>query len=270
MMNDDTTARSATAQLAHESLIRSWSRFATWVDADAAFQRWLVTMEDRVAENELLSEARIREAERWLVERSDDVPAEVRQLVGRSKAFLRARILRPLFAIGIAIVLFGVPVGGGVLKYMLSDEQTKLLRVAEVTAAAVSADILRGKMPTDLRDPNDGTHIAVYVDPGLRILGTGPEGGDPAVYAALHGEISNKDLNGELVVAVPVTHDTDVIGAARAASPRSTVYLQIIFVWLFMLALACLAIGTAWLVTRRRAVALYSYQNSFLGSVGKD
>ncbi|HEY6425097.1 MAG TPA: HAMP domain-containing sensor histidine kinase, partial [Pseudonocardiaceae bacterium] len=120
-------------------------------------------------------------------------------------------------------------------------------------AAAVSADVLRGKMPTDLRDPNDGTHLAVYVDRGLRILGTGPEGGDPAVYAALHGEISNKDLNGELVVAVPVTHDTDVIGAVRAASPVMAVYRQVVLVWLGMLGLGGLAIGMVWLVARRQA-----------------
>ncbi|MGH3535294.1 MAG: sensor histidine kinase, partial [Pseudonocardiaceae bacterium] len=123
---------------------------------------------------------------------------------------------------------------------------------------AVSADVLRGKMPTDLRDPNDGTHLAVYVDRGLRILGTGPEGGDPAVYAALHGEISNKDLNGELVVAVPVTHDTDVIGAVRAASPVMDVYRWVALVWLAMLGLGGLAIGMVWLVARRQARRLAS------------
>jgi WD40 repeat protein len=92
MMNDHTTGPTATAELAHEALIRSWSRFARWVDSDAGFQRWLVTMEDRVAENELLPEARISEAERWLAERSDDIPAEVRELIGRSRTLLLQRI----------------------------------------------------------------------------------------------------------------------------------------------------------------------------------
>jgi hypothetical protein len=92
MMNEDTTGRTATAELAHEALIRSWSRFARWVDSDAGFQRWLVTMEDRVAENELLPQARISEAERWLAERSDDIPTEVHELVERSKTLLLQRI----------------------------------------------------------------------------------------------------------------------------------------------------------------------------------
>jgi signal transduction histidine kinase len=52
---------------------------------------------------------------------------------------------------------------------------------------------------------------------------------------------------------VPVTHDSDVIGAVRAASPRSAVYRQVMLVWLGMLGLAALAIGTVWLVARRQA-----------------
>jgi len=167
---------------------------------------------------------------------------------------VRTRIVGlAVLAAVLAIALFGVPLAGGVLKYAKSNERTKLLLGADAAAAAVSADVLRGKMPTDLRDPNDGTHLAVYVDRGLRILGTGPEGGDPAVYAALHGEISNKDLNGELVVAVPVTHDTDVIGAVRAASSVMAVYRQVALVWLGMLGLGGLAIGMVWLVARRQA-----------------
>ncbi len=167
---------------------------------------------------------------------------------------MRTRIVGlAVLAAVLAIALFGVPLAGGVLKYAKSNERTRLLLGADAAAAAVSADVLRGKMPTDLRDPNDGTHLAVYVDRGLRILGTGPEGGDPAVYAALHGEISNKDLNGELIVAVPVTHDADVIGAVRAASPVMAVYRQVALVWLGMLGLGGLAICMVWLVARRQA-----------------
>ena len=92
MMNDDVNLSIATAELAHEALIRSWSRFTRWVDSDAGFQRWLVTMEDRVAENETLPEARISEAERWLAERPDDIPAEIHELVGRSRNLLLQRI----------------------------------------------------------------------------------------------------------------------------------------------------------------------------------
>ncbi|MGH3987585.1 MAG: sensor histidine kinase, partial [Pseudonocardiaceae bacterium] len=82
---------------------------------------------------------------------------------------------------------------------------------------------------------------------------TGPQGGDAMVNSALRGEIDTGDVDGDLVVAVPVTHDSDVIGAVRAASPRSAVYRQVVVVWLAMLGLAALAIGTVWLVARRQA-----------------
>jgi signal transduction histidine kinase len=167
---------------------------------------------------------------------------------------VRTRIVGlAVLAAVLAIGLFGVPLAAGVLKYFKSEERVNLLRVADAAAAAVAADVLREHMPTDLRDPTDGTHLAVYVQPGLRILGIGPQGGDGPVRLALHGEISNKDLDGELVVAVPVTHDSDVIGAVRAASSLSAVYRQVALVWLAMFGLGGLAIGTVWLVARRQA-----------------
>jgi WD40 repeat protein len=89
----DSADRSATVELAHESLIRSWARFTAWVDDDAEFRRWLTIMIERVEENEPLhDEARIREAERWLAERLDDIPPSVRELVERSGILFRQRI----------------------------------------------------------------------------------------------------------------------------------------------------------------------------------
>jgi signal transduction histidine kinase len=168
---------------------------------------------------------------------------------------VRTRIVGlAVLAAVLAIGLFGVPLAAGALKYALNDERVNLLRVADGAAAAVTADVLRGNTPTELHEPKDGTHLAVYVDRGHRILGTGPEGGDQAVYHALHdGEISTGNFNGDLVVAVPVTHDSDVIGAVRAASPRAAIYRQVALVWVGMLGLAGLAIGTVWLVARRQA-----------------
>jgi hypothetical protein len=167
---------------------------------------------------------------------------------------VRTRIVGlAVLAAVLAIGLFGIPLAAGVLKYAVSDERTKLLRMADAAAAAVAADVLRGDTPTDLPNPKDETRLAVYVNRGLRIMGTGPEGGDAQVHRALRGEINTGDLNGDLVVAVPVTHDSNVIGAVRAASPRAAIYRQIALVWLGMLGLAGLAIGTVWLVARRQA-----------------
>jgi signal transduction histidine kinase len=168
---------------------------------------------------------------------------------------VRTRIVGlAVLAAVLAIGLFGVPLAAGALKYALNDQRTNLLRVADTAAAEVAADVLRGNTPTELHEPKDGTHLAVYVDRGHLILGSGPEGGDETVYRALHdGAITNRNVNGDLVVAVPVTHDSDVIGAVRAASSRAAIYRQVALVWLGMLGLAGLAIGMVWLVARRQA-----------------
>ncbi len=57
----------------------------------------------------------------------------------------------------------------------------------------------------------------------------------------------------DLVVAVPVTHDDDVIGAVRAAAPRSEVLQGVALVWAAMAALAVVAVVAVWLVGRRQA-----------------
>ncbi|MFF1790678.1 ATP-binding protein [Kitasatospora sp. NPDC058243] len=79
------------AEIAHEALIREWSRLANWVDEDAEFQRWLAVMEERAAEAELLSETRVTEAQRWLAERDTDIPEEITHLVARSQSAIIAR-----------------------------------------------------------------------------------------------------------------------------------------------------------------------------------
>ncbi len=167
---------------------------------------------------------------------------------------MRTRIVGlAVLAAVLAIGLFGVPLAAGVLKYALSVQRTKLLVVANAAAGTVVADILRGDTPRDLPELTADTRLAVYVDRGLLIAGPGPQGGDEQVHRALRGEINTGELNGDLVVAVPVTNDSNVIGAVRVASPRSAIYRQIALVWSGMLGLAGVAIGTVWLVARRQA-----------------
>jgi signal transduction histidine kinase len=156
----------------------------------------------------------------------------------------------------LAISLFGVPLAVAVAQYALVDERAKLERVGDAAALAVSADVVRGRVPRWLPEAKAHTDLAVYVYDGhrmLRIMGVGPAGGDATVGQALDGAIGRRDLDGELVVAVPVTHEGEVIGAVRAASPRRVVYQQIGLAWLAMAGLAGVAIGAVWLLARRQA-----------------
>jgi WD40 repeat protein len=92
IIGHDPSTKQDTAEIAHESLIREWPTFASWVDHDPQFQHWLALVEDRAAAGELLPATRVAEAEQWLAERADDVPGEVRQLVQDSSSELRRRV----------------------------------------------------------------------------------------------------------------------------------------------------------------------------------
>ncbi|MGH3916049.1 MAG: ATP-binding protein [Pseudonocardiaceae bacterium] len=170
---------------------------------------------------------------------------------------MRTRIVGlAVLAAVLAIGLFGVPLAVAVAQYALIDEQAKLEQLAGAAALSVSDDVVRGQIPSWLPDAKPSTELAVYVydeSRVLRIAGEGPAGGDTAVGQALDGAVGRRDSGRELIVAVPVTHEGDVIGAVRAASLRSAVYRLVGLAWLVMAGLAGVAIGAVWLLARRQA-----------------
>ena len=84
VLNTDPVGQIATVELAHEALIRAWPRFETWVNEDADFQRWLVFIEDHLAEDDTLSDRRVEEAQGWLARRPADIPTEIEQQIENS------------------------------------------------------------------------------------------------------------------------------------------------------------------------------------------
>ena len=91
VLDHDPRKREETAEVAHEALIREWPTLASWVNDDADFQHWRSALEERASDGEVLSDARIAEADRWLAERPNDIPPEVADLVERSKSEWRRR-----------------------------------------------------------------------------------------------------------------------------------------------------------------------------------
>ena len=85
VLGSDVPGYTVTAELAHEALIREWPRFETWVNEDASFQSWLVFMEEKDAEGELLSDSRLADAQAWLLDRPDDIPESFITLIERSE-----------------------------------------------------------------------------------------------------------------------------------------------------------------------------------------
>lgn len=166
---------------------------------------------------------------------------------------MRTRIIGlAVSAAVLAIVLFGVPLAVAVLQYVMQVERSELERTADSVAMAVAGDVYEEERIAHVYAPA-GVRVTVYgVDGGL-LGGAGPPADRPEVVQALAGVVGTGMDGGDLVVAVPVTHEDDVIGAVRAAVPRTSALQTVALVWVGMAALAALAIAAAWLVGRRQA-----------------
>jgi signal transduction histidine kinase len=152
----------------------------------------------------------------------------------------------------LAIGLFGVPLAVAVLQYAMQVERGELAQTARAVAIRVAPDVFDEDEVASVEVPR-GVRVTVYDSDGDRLSATGPPEGGREVARALEGMAGSGTDGSDLVVAVPVTHEDDVIGAVRAAVPRSAALWTVALVWVAMAALAALAVGAAWLVGRRQA-----------------
>ncbi|MCO7220050.1 HAMP domain-containing sensor histidine kinase [Klenkia sp. PcliD-1-E] len=180
----------------------------------------------------------------------------------RRWASMRGRIVaQAVLAAVVATTLFGLPLGYGVAQSFLGDEQSELERIADVDAVSVAFDVAAGRTPTGLGDGQgrDSTVlVAFYGTDGQLVAGDGPRRLDPASADALgDGRVSTaNDIDGQLVVAVPVVDGDTTRGVVRAATDYSAARWRIVATWAGMLALAAAAIGITWLLARRQAARL--------------
>jgi signal transduction histidine kinase len=166
---------------------------------------------------------------------------------------VRSRIVGlAIWASALAIGLFGVPLGVAVLQYALQAERSELQGVADAVAIVVAGDVYDDEQ-IDYVSRQGAIELAVYDDNGTLLGGRGPTGAGPELADALAGRVGTGTRDDRLVVAVPVTHDGDMIGAVEATAPHAVMQRKVAAVWAAMAALAALAIGATWLVARRQA-----------------
>lgn len=167
---------------------------------------------------------------------------------------MRRRIVAAtLLAAVLAITLFGVPLAVGVARYYLDDERAELERLADATALAVSADLVRATVPAALPDAEEATDVALYRPDGRKLLGVGPSRLDSATAETEPGQVVSADDDNDLVLAVAVSDGGRVLGVVRAATPRTEVYQRTALTWLGMAALGALAIAATWAIAHRQA-----------------
>ena len=158
-----------------------------------------------------------------------------------------------VLAAALAIGLFGIPLAVAAVVLFRADERAELDRAADTTAVRVAADLAAGRVPDRVPGGGDDLRVGVYGLDGRRLLGAGPETADGPVRLAVSGAPAGGVDAGYFVAAVPVTSGTRVVGAVRAASPRSRVRLQIGVAWLAMAGLAGAAVAAATLLARRQS-----------------
>jgi signal transduction histidine kinase len=172
---------------------------------------------------------------------------------------MRTRIIGlAVWASVLAIVFFGVPLAVAVHQYAVQHERSDLAGVARAVAITVSGDVY-AEEPIDYLDDldelddDDPVDVAVYDQDGEWLAGSRADIGGWELYEALDGGFGGGSEDGRLIVAVPVTHSDEVIGAVLTSVPRSHLWIRVLPVWAGMAALAALAVGIVWLVGRRQA-----------------
>ncbi|MEU6994936.1 HAMP domain-containing sensor histidine kinase [Streptomyces sp. NPDC046465] len=166
---------------------------------------------------------------------------------------MRQRVLRvALTAVLVALVLLAIPLALAIRSSLYADQRDALERSALAAAVRVNTGYAGGD-PVELPVARAGERLGLY-DPERRLrAGAGPRQGDTAVRRALGGVVARADADGELVVAVPVSHDEKVIGVVRASSASSAVRDRVLVGWAALAGAVVLALTLAVLVARRQA-----------------
>src|SRR5262249_42076487 len=132
------------------------------------------------------------------------------------------------------------------------QEVLRLERVASETRRAVDVSAVGTTDPIELPDVR-GTRLGVYDTRGRRISGTGPSLADTTVQEALQGRVRDGSAQHDLVVAVPINGNEQIVGAVRASRPVSVVDDRTHRTWLVMALISLGAIGVAGLLARVQA-----------------
>ncbi|MCB0993486.1 MAG: HAMP domain-containing histidine kinase [Acidimicrobiales bacterium] len=133
----------------------------------------------------------------------------------------RQILLAMVFVTTLAVVGFGVPLGFVVERFVEEDATVAVERAAVLASRDVSADFATSDDPVELPDPADEITFGLYGADGALVTGVGPERADAPVAEALGNAVVDAEIDGRLVVAVPVAADEHVVGVIRASRPTS-------------------------------------------------
>jgi signal transduction histidine kinase len=156
----------------------------------------------------------------------------------------------------VAISLFALPLAIVAQRFYTRIEFAELERSAHLVVDEIADQVRDGEVPY----PDwiqDHVTAALYDPAGPKLTGDGPLVADHAVREAVEdGYVDTSDTMGELIVAIPISEDGEVVGVLRATTPRDEATGRIVERWLQMLALAGVVVLVTLLVARRQAARL--------------
>ncbi len=160
---------------------------------------------------------------------------------------MRRRILVAIVGVAAgAVFLLALPLGIAVQRLYRDDEVLRLERTA--TAQARSFDAAAGiNDPVEFGDlTQGGDQLAAYSLSGARLGGDGPVTADPLVRGTLSsGRVADAEIDGRLIVTVPVLGGERVVGAIRASRSTNELDERVLRVRLLILGGALLIVALA-------------------------
>jgi len=166
---------------------------------------------------------------------------------------MRQRVVRvAVGAVALALVLFAVPLAIMVRSAFFTQERVELERTALAAVLRVGPQFASGDQ-AELPAARADHPVGVY-DLKMRLrAGQGPGTADPITRSAAGGAVADGQIGTDLVVAVPITSEENVVGVVRASVADTVVWTRVILALLAMAALAVTALLVAILVARRQA-----------------
>jgi signal transduction histidine kinase len=160
---------------------------------------------------------------------------------------MRRRILIAILSVTVvAVVLFGVPLAILIERFVDKEATLRVERVAVLASRSVPDDFPTGD-PVELPDSRDGTVVALYDRDGMLVVGQGPAVADVPTLQALKGDVTDTEMAGTRIVAVPVSANEQLLGVIRAeqSTAASDARSRRIIALLAVLAAGVIAVGAA-------------------------
>ena len=137
---------------------------------------------------------------------------------------MRRRILISMMLVtAIAVGLFGTPLAIAFANLHREEEVVRLERTAAESLDEVPSKFPRFGDRVAIQHHQDGHAVGLYGRDGRRIAGSGPAAGDSIVKSALNGDVRDREVGGQLAVALPITRGQRIVGSVRASVSMSVV-----------------------------------------------